>query len=161
MSLKSYLIALPILINHWSFSPSQKWDAPATAGSGVYISGYPMSLETEGVRNYEFTNGQISSRPEQKQGGYTTRYTAVRGMSGSPVFDVSGRVVGIHGQGDQEGSVKNESASGFTGIEIKRGLNAAIPINSFTAIMPSLKISNSPYAERRSPLIPQPLLPRG
>jgi len=135
-------------------SPEEQAVAPisdsdeASIGSGVYISGYPMSLETEGVREYEFTNGQVSSRPDQRAGGYTMRYTAVtvRGMSGGPVFDVSGRVVGIHGQGDREGVVKNESESGATGIEIKRGLNAAIPINSFTAIMPSFNLNKSDLA---------------
>jgi serine protease Do len=107
----------------------------AGIGSGVYISGYPKSIETEGEREYEFTNGQVSSRPDKRAGGYTMRYTAVtrRGMSGGPVFDVSGRVVGIHGQGDRE----KESTAG--GAEIKTGLNAAVPINSFTAVMPSAK----------------------
>lgn len=111
----------------------------AGIGSGVYLSGYPMSIEVEGEREYEFTNGQISSRPDKRPGDYTMRYTAVtrRGMSGGPVFDVSGRVVGIHGQGDRE----KESTAG--GAEIKTGLNAAVPINSFIAVMPLASLNQS------------------
>jgi serine protease Do len=129
-------------------SPEEQAVAPisdsdeAGIGSGVYISGYPMSIETEGEREYEFTNGQVSSRPDKRAGGYTMRYTAVtrRGMSGGPVFDVSGRVVGIHGQGDRE---KESSAAG---VEIKTGLNAAVPVNSFTAVLSSLNINKSDLA---------------
>lgn len=108
----------------------------AGIGTGVYISGYPMSIENNNEREYEFTSGQITSRPESKPQGYTMRYDAVtrRGMSGGPVFDVSGRVIGIHGRGDREGVVKNDSASeGQT--EIKTGFNAAVPINKFKELI--------------------------
>jgi serine protease Do len=111
----------------------------ASIGTGIYISGYPLSGDGSEEREFEFTAGQVTSRPGSKPQGYTLRYDAVtrRGMSGGPVFDVSGRVVGIHGQGDREaGTVKLESASGQAVAEIKTGLNAAIPINTFMALMP-------------------------
>ncbi len=122
----------------------------ATIGSGIYISGYPQSIENNGEREYEFTAGQVTSRPDRRPNGYTLRYDAVtrRGMSGGPVFDVSGRVVGIHGQGDRSGVV--QEASGGT-EEIKTGLNAAVPINLFRSStrvagveIASLKIDNKP-----------------
>lgn len=108
----------------------------AEIGTGIYISGYPMSIEGNNDREYEFTKGQITSRPESKPQGYTMRYDAVtrRGMSGGPVFDVSGRVIGIHGQGDRDGVIKNESATGGE-IEIKTGFNAAVPINTFKELI--------------------------
>jgi hypothetical protein len=55
----------------------------AEIGSGIYISGFPMSPDVKGVREYEFTNGQVSSRRDGVPGGYNMRYTAVtrRGMS--------------------------------------------------------------------------------
>lgn len=123
----------------------------AGIGTGIYISGYPMSIEANGEREYEFTKGQITSRPDSRPQGYTMRYDAVtiRGMSGGPVFDVSGRVVGIHGQGDRNAVVKNESATGGQ-VEIKTGLNAAIPINTFKSLMSqagmkvALKEDNAP-----------------
>jgi serine protease Do len=57
------------------------------------------------------------------------------------VFDVSGRLVGVHGQGDREsGMVKLESGGSVTNAEIKTGFNAAIPINTFMALMPQVGI---------------------
>ncbi|MEA5552572.1 serine protease [Anabaena cylindrica UHCC 0172] len=119
----------------YSVAPISNSDE-AGIGTGVYISGYPMSIEDNNQREYEFTRGQVTSRPDSKAQGYTMRYDAVtrRGMSGGPVFDVSGRVIGIHGQGDRDGVVKNESASGGQ-TEIKTGFNAAIPINTFKELI--------------------------
>lgn len=61
------------------------------------------------------------------------RYDAVtrRGMSGGPVFDVSGRVVGVHGRGDRDAVVANEVGSPGATTEIKTGFNAAVPVNYF------------------------------
>jgi serine protease Do len=118
----------------------------ASIGSGIYISGFPLAGDGSGDREFEFTAGQVTSRPGSKPEGYTLRYDAVtrRGMSGGPVFDVSGRLVGIHGQGDREsGTVKLESSGGTTNAEIKTGFNAAIPINTFVALMPQVGIQKS------------------
>ena len=49
------------------------------------------------------------------------------GMSGGPVFDTNGRVIGIHGQGEFGFAQTN---SGDV-APIKTGFNAAVPINSF------------------------------
>jgi serine protease Do len=126
-------------------SPEEQAIAPvsnsddASIGSGIYISGFPMTGDGSAEREFEFTAGQVTSRPASKPEGYTMRYDAVtrRGMSGGPVFDVSGRLVGIHGQGDREsGTVKLESGGSVTNAEIKTGFNAAIPINTFMALMP-------------------------
>jgi len=116
----------------------------ASIGSGIYIAGYPLSIEAGGEREFEFTAGQISSRPNSRAKGYTMRYDAVtrRGMSGGPVFDVNGRVIGIHGEGDVEGAMRSESAAGGE-IRFKTGLNAAIPINIFVALMPQAGMNSS------------------
>jgi serine protease Do len=62
-------------------------------------------------------------------------------MSGSPVFDVSGRVVEIHGQGDTVGTVQNESGSKTE--EVKTRLNSAIPSNSFLELISEAGINKS------------------
>ncbi len=119
----------------------------AEIGSGVYISGYPMGITPEAEREYEFTSGIISSRRANEPSGYNIRYDAVtrRGMSGGPVFDVSGRVIGIHGQGDRDAVVANEAAeqTGTATTDIKTGFNAAVPINTFLAQASSLDIDTS------------------
>lgn len=103
----------------------------ATAGANVYVSGYPLAVDVNTDREHEFTTGMITSIREGATEGYAMRYQALtrRGMSGGGVFDTSGRLVGIHGQGDVIGSVNNESSS--IPEPLKTGFNAAIPIDSF------------------------------
>lgn len=107
--------------------------AYATAGANIYVSGYPLAVDIKANREHEFTTGMITSVRQGAAEGYAMRYQALtrRGMSGGGVFDSSGRLVGIHGQGDTIGSVKNESSS--IPEPLKTGFNAAIPIDNFLA----------------------------
>ncbi|MEM8827848.1 MAG: tetratricopeptide repeat protein [Cyanobacteria bacterium P01_G01_bin.19] len=103
----------------------------ASAGANVYVSGFPLSVDINAEREHEFTTGMVTSIREAADEGYAMRYQALtrRGMSGGPVFDTSGNLVGVHGQGDVIGSVKHESSS--IPEPLKTGFNAAIPIESF------------------------------
>lgn len=103
----------------------------ASAGANVYVSGFPLAVDVNADRQHEFTTGMITSIRESANEGYAMRYQALtrRGMSGGPVFDTSGRLVGVHGQGDAIGNVKNETSS--IPEPLKTGFNAAIPIGSF------------------------------
>lgn len=105
----------------------------ASVGSNIYVSGFPLAVDINGEREHEFTTGMITSIREDAAEGYGMRYQALtrRGMSGGPVFDTSGNLVGVHGQGDVTGSVKNESSS--IPEPLKTGFNAAIPIESFVS----------------------------
>ncbi|TAF58658.1 MAG: peptidase S1 [Oscillatoriales cyanobacterium] len=82
----------------------------AVVGSTIYVAGYPLPVASGSERKLEFTAGIISSRVGRASSGYGLRYQAVtrRGMSGGPVFDADGRVVGIHGQGDTVGTVQSQ-----------------------------------------------------
>ena len=103
----------------------------ASAGANVYVSGFPLAVDVNADREHEFTTGMITSVRENASEGYAMRYQALtrRGMSGGPVFDTSGHLIGIHGQGDVIGNVKNEASS--IPEPLKTGFNAAIPIDSF------------------------------
>ena len=105
----------------------------ASVGSNIYVSGFPLAVDSDAEREHEFTTGMITSIRENAAEGYGMRYQALtrRGMSGGPVFDTSGNLVGVHGQGDVTGSVKNESSS--IPEPLKTGFNAAIPIESFVS----------------------------
>ena len=111
----------------------------AVVGSTIYVAGYPLPIVSGSERKLEFTAGIISSRVGGASLGYGLRYQAVtrRGMSGGPVFDADGRVVGIHGQGDTVGTVMSPWNGQME--EIKTGLNAAIPIDTFTALLSPTK----------------------
>ncbi|MEI2579884.1 tetratricopeptide repeat-containing serine protease family protein [Scytonema sp. PRP1] len=129
----------------------------AVTGSQIYVFGYPTSDGRSGAqRESEFSPGFVTSRPDSRPQGYTLRYNAVtqRGMSGGPVFDSEGRVVGIHGQGGKDGEL--ESRNGTT-VAIKSGWNAAIPINTFMAQKSqaglsslSLTVNNRPTDEKQA-----------
>lgn len=104
-----------------------------TVGAQIYVFGYPALQDKTGAeRDFEFSPGYVTSLPKNRPQGYTLRYNAVTkgGMSGGPVFDSEGRVVGIHGQGDTEGLV--DTSVGKTAI--KTGFNAGIPIATFMAL---------------------------
>ena len=121
----------------------------AAIGVEIYVSGYPALEERLGEqRDYEFSPGIITSRPTNRPQGYTLRYNAVtvNGMSGGPVLDASGRVVGIHGQGESENSIVGE----FGAVAIKTGFNSAIPINIFLALKPD-QISGSKVMVNNTP----------
>lgn len=98
-----------------------------TPGRTVYVAGY-----AGGSRNlrpeYQFTSGQVTARQEAIE-GYDIVYTNVTqgGMSGGPVLDELGLLVGIHGLAETE--VVN-------GTRI--GLNLGIPINTFAELNPFL-----------------------
>ncbi len=126
----------------YSVAPISNSDE-ADIGSGLYVSGYPLATSGSQEREYAFTNGQVANVRSSNERGYTMRYDAVtrRGMSGGPVFDVSGRVIGIHGQGDTVGRVQNEA--GRRQEEVKTGFNSAIPINTFVGMMSQVGMEKS------------------
>jgi serine protease Do len=113
----------------------------AVVGSTIYVAGYPLPIAFGSERKLEFTGGIVSSRLGGTSSGYGLRYQAVtrRGMSGGPVFDADGRVVGIHGQGDTVGTVRSQWNGQIE--EIKTGLNSGIPIDAFTALLSQTKPS--------------------
>ena len=113
----------------------------AVVGSTIYVAGYPLPIAFGSERKLEFTGGIVSSRLDRRSSGYGLRYQAVtrRGMSGGPVFDADGSVVGIHGQGDTVGTVRSQWNGQIE--EIKTGLNSGIPIDTFTALLSQTKPS--------------------
>lgn len=141
-----------------------------TEGQTVFISGWPNPGTSIKKRIRQFTSGEVSARPDEAlEGGYQIVYTNVTraGMSGAPVFDTSGRVIGIHGQGDGEKIYKEEQKkleqSGLSQTLITNaqldGFNLGIPINTFLSLAPqngiylSLKVENSPPESLAKPYI--------
>lgn len=102
----------------------------ATEGGSVYISGWPHPGRAITQRIFQLTSGKISGRPlGSLEDGYGLVYTNVTrsGMSGGPVLDANGTVIGIHGRAEGE---QIDTNTGDT-VDIKSGFNLGIPINSF------------------------------
>ncbi|MCU0541505.1 MAG: trypsin-like peptidase domain-containing protein [Oscillatoriaceae cyanobacterium Prado104] len=99
----------------------------ATVGEQVYVSGWPKPGDTINRQIRQMTAGQISAR-ERVDDGYELIYTnpTRQGMSGGPVLDVRGRVIGVHGR--TEGSAEDRV--------VKAWVNLGIPINTFVELAP-------------------------
>jgi tetratricopeptide (TPR) repeat protein len=113
-------------------------DYTPETGSYVFVSGWPGS-EREEEPNRLFSAGVlfnkdfafwISKDPLQK--GYELLYGNItyRGMSGGPVLDISGRVIGIHGNSEGEGD-----------SELVLGYGMGIPIRTFLKFTTQLGLS--------------------
>ncbi len=79
----------------------------ADEGSPVYVAGFPKPGRAIKRIALQFTGGMVSSRlddsennPRELSNGYDLAYTNITraGMSGGPVLDAAGRIVGVHGQ---------------------------------------------------------------
>jgi S1-C subfamily serine protease len=117
-------------------------------GMPVFVSGWPglgsVGEKAGGQLVRQFTGGQITGLLPQPFRGYQMSYDNVTraGMSGGPVFDAGGRVIGIHGLGDREvpenlmGQGISQERAQEIADQIKTGFNYAIPINTFLALAP-------------------------
>ncbi len=102
-----------------------------SVGNTIYVAGAPEPNETQQYRNIRVNEGKIISELGQGQEGYDLIYDSVTrpGMSGGPVLDRRGRIIGIHGRGDFE--------YGF-----KSGENYGIPIQTFLSLYPAKPTNN-------------------
>ncbi|MBW4497732.1 MAG: serine protease [Oscillatoria princeps RMCB-10] len=92
----------------------------ATAGQIVYVAGAPEPNQVIRQRTFVLPEGKIMGVVPKPFEGYALLYDnpTQRGMSGGPVLDEAGRVIGIHGKGDRENGEKT-------------GFNLGIPIQMF------------------------------
>lgn len=135
--------------------------APTSEGQDVFVSGWPklgaVGQQAGGTLTRQFTGGAISGYLPVAYLGYQMTYTNVTrgGMSGGPVLDAGGRVVGVHGMGDSEDArtLLGEGASqevATLASSMKIGLNYAIPISTYLQLAPqagiylSVQVDNSP-----------------
>ena len=112
----------------------------ATDYTKVYVAGAPEPSKAIPNRIIRVEDGKIDNRKLQTN-GYDLIYTnkTLRGMSGGPVLNQKGEVIGIHGQGDQDNGIKTGLNLGIPintySKGIKTGLNLGIPINTYSAAL--------------------------
>ncbi len=116
-------------------------------GQNVYFAGYPGELRREDNRYYRFFAANIVGiLPKSTENGYSLIYNgeAFPGMSGGPVLDRSGLLIGIHGEANIQ------AVTGGTS-------NYAIPINSYKQALASLETESTaespkPATEENEPV---------
>lgn len=102
-----------------------------TEGDSIFVAGWPQSGQAIPYI-YQFISGNISGLAiSPLPGGYGLIYTntARQGMSGGPVLDNSGKVVGIHGRA--EGKEIYLPNSEFDTTIVRDGFSLGVPINTF------------------------------
>lgn len=116
-------------------------------GGLVFVSGLPGSTRVEGGKNRLFTLGSLFSKEwgsiSVKDSlsltyGYGLVYTNITeaGVSGGPVLDIRGHVIGIHGRADGE-VVVDESGSGRS---MHLGYSLGVPISTFLSLVTKVGI---------------------
>jgi len=104
----------------------------ATEGATAYVAGFPQAKGAITNSIYNFTVGRITANASKPlRNGYALVYSndTLPGMSGGPVLNEKGELVGIHGMGD---TVENFQISDQNpNIIIKTGFNLGVPVNTF------------------------------
>ncbi|MDJ0798924.1 MAG: trypsin-like peptidase domain-containing protein [Calothrix sp. MO_167.B12] len=140
------------------FTSNQKYDVATLANYDlgkkigfIFLSGWLSSRSQNKEAQRQFTAGRLSPKqigsllaksPTSLEYGYSMFYTNIahRGMSGGPVLDTRGRVIGIHGQAEKE-EIKDKAGRnrvislGFSlGVPMSKLINRAQQIGIATVL---------------------------
>jgi tetratricopeptide (TPR) repeat protein len=140
------------------FSSSQKYavaemgdSAKVIEGSPCYVAGFPLKTKAITESIYSFTTGKVSANAKKPLAdGYALVYSnsTLPGMSGGPVLDEQGRLIGIHGRADASND-QSKALEINPFIVVKTGFNLGIPINTFLRAVteappkPALRVAKS------------------
>ncbi len=99
-------------------------------GELLYVSGWADPSPQFSTRTYQLLVGNLSGRIEKPQDGYALVYAinALPGMSGGPVLDSRGNLVGINGRATVD--LRTGTVNSVLGIDINRYLRGkgSLPI---------------------------------
>lgn len=93
-----------------------------TEGEPIYVSGWADPSAEIRDRSYQFLVGHLSGRIANPQDGYALIYSvnALPGMSGGPVLDRGGNLIGINGRATLD--LRTGTVNSVLGIDINRYL---------------------------------------
>jgi S1-C subfamily serine protease len=91
-------------------------------GASLYVAGWADPSPQFSTRTYQLLIGNLSGRIEKPQDGYALVYTvnALPGMSGGPILDSRGNLVGINGRATVD--LRTGTVNSVLGIDINRYL---------------------------------------
>ncbi|MEK0195557.1 tetratricopeptide repeat-containing serine protease family protein, partial [Microcoleus anatoxicus] len=113
----------------------------ATEGKAAYVAGFPKTSAAINTSIYNFTDGRITANASRPlEDGYALVYSnnTLPGMSGGPVLNENGEVVGIHGRADTRAAESNNINQNI--LIAKTGFNLGIPINTSLRLLASSQV---------------------
>jgi len=126
-------LAVVNFTNNQNYTPAKIGNSDTSSeGTTVYVAGFPKPTAAISESIYTFLDGRISANASKPlREGYALVYTidTLPGMSGGPVLNQKGELIGIHGRGDTTQNYQISEAN--PNIIIKTGFNLGIPINTF------------------------------
>jgi tetratricopeptide (TPR) repeat protein len=125
-------------------------------GNPAFVAGWPTGGNAINNPTLLFQQGIISANSQISQSdGYSLIYTnnTLPGMSGGPVLNSQGEVIGVHGRGETERQQATQNAN----VVLKVGYNLGVPINTFLNLAPKAGI-NIPLVATAA--APRPTPPR-
>jgi tetratricopeptide (TPR) repeat protein len=109
-------------------------------GNPAFVAGWPMGGNAINNPTLLFQQGIISANSQVTQSdGYSLIYTnnTLPGMSGGPVLNGQGEVIGVHGRGETQRQQATQNAN----VVLKVGYNLGVPINTFLNLAPKAGIN--------------------
>jgi tetratricopeptide (TPR) repeat protein len=118
--------------------------ARSSAGTLSFVAGFAGTTSVRSEPSFYFSSGKVVVNESRSLGdGYALGYNniSLSGMSGGPVLNEKGELIGINGLGNSAAKISrnerlHEDLSLSTG-----GLAYAVPINAFLRIVPQIKKS--------------------
>ncbi len=114
--------------------------AQSRSGSASFVAGFPVVTEVRSEPTFYFTPGEIAANASRPlKDGYALAYNnpTLPGMSGGPVLNAQGELIGIHGRAEAAERLQNSQVSQDIYV-LKTELNYAIPINTFLSLAPQV-----------------------
>jgi serine protease Do len=103
----------------------------------IFVSGFPLMGLASTQTSYRFTGGNLfgqASQPLSRGYGLFYLNETFAGMSGGPIFNQRGQLIGIHGA-TRSSHIETQ---GLDEIGVKRSMNMGIPVNTFLRLLPQV-----------------------
>jgi tetratricopeptide (TPR) repeat protein len=127
-------------------------------GTASFVAGFPGTTAVRSEPTFYFTSGEIAANANRPlRDGYAIAYNnpTLPGMSGGPVLNEQGELIGIHGRAENAAVPQNTQLREDIYV-LKTEFNYAVPISTFLRMVPS---ANSDVASQPASA-PTPLAPK-